>query len=64
MLTFGHAPNPNDGEKLAARVNDRLRGLLPDMFGTDTIMESLHFIGGPTGAVDFQVFFFASRCAS
>jgi hypothetical protein len=63
LLTFGHAPQPAQGETLASTVNKQLATLLPDLFTPATIRESYHFIDtANTGSVDFNAYFFASSC--
>jgi hypothetical protein len=63
LLTFGHEPEPAQGETLASTVNKQLAALLPDLFTPATIRESYHYIDTEnTGSVDFNAYFFASSC--
>jgi hypothetical protein len=63
LLTFGHAPDPDQGETLASTVNKQLAALLPDLFTPATIRESYHYIDtANTGPVDFNAYFFARSC--
>ena len=63
LLTFGHAAAPAVGENIADQVNAALRAGLPALFGPETVMEAFHFLDGAgTGAVDFQVYLFATAC--
>ncbi len=63
LLTFGHAAAPVVGENIAGQVNAALRVTLPALFGPETVMEAFHFLDGTgTGAVDFQIYLFATAC--
>ena len=67
VLTFVHAPTPDDGQSLSARVNDHLRRLFPTMFPTGvTIMEnffSQDAVLAHRGSVDFHVYLLTPVCA-
>lgn len=63
LLTFGRGGlSPEPGKRLALEVNDRLQRLLPRMFGSETIMEGYHYLGGPINSVELNAYFFNEEC--
>ncbi|WP_331449201.1 hypothetical protein [Streptomyces prasinus] len=56
VLTFGHAPEPGDGQAYARDVNKSLRKAQPDMFVDATTRDFWN--GGPSGSADLEIYFY------
>jgi hypothetical protein len=56
VLTFGQAPEPNDGQAYARDVNKALRKARPEMFTDATTRDFWN--GGPSGSADLEIYFY------
>jgi len=65
VLTYVRAPQPGQGQRLAADVNARLMEALPNVFGRSAIYEQFDYVDSNTsrmGEALIQIYFLAGQC--